>query len=107
MRGPISTAPEQANLYYGAKGAALPIGQHPQGATPDGVEDLIGNVQEWTRTAWSEGAQAGADWSGDEPQAPDQLVAIGGGYYTAPNGLDPQPTSSYSRLPDLGFRCVE
>lgn len=106
-RGTASPSPEQANLYNGAKGAAMPVGQHPQGATPDGVEDLIGNVQEWTRSAWSEGQQAGADWSGDELQVPDQLVAIGGGYYSAPNGLDPQPTSSYTRLPDLGFRCVE
>lgn len=33
----------------------LPIGSFPQGATPEGVQDLCGNVWEWTKTNYETG----------------------------------------------------
>jgi len=37
-----------------------PVGIYPQGATPEGVHDLAGNVSEWTRSLW-----------GTQPESPD------------------------------------
>ena len=32
---------------------ATPVGAYPQGATPDGIHDLSGNVWEWTATRYA------------------------------------------------------
>lgn len=37
---------EQASAYY------TPIGQHPTGASPYGVQDLLGNDNEWVTSYW-------------------------------------------------------
>jgi formylglycine-generating enzyme required for sulfatase activity len=37
-----------------------PAGQHPLGASPFGCQDMLGNVEEWTRTLW------GAQWTPPE-----------------------------------------
>jgi iron(II)-dependent oxidoreductase len=33
-------------------GHPTPVGVYPQGATPEGMHDLAGNVWEWTRSLW-------------------------------------------------------
>ncbi len=38
-------------------GHPTPVGVYPQGATPEGMHDLAGNVWEWTRSLW------GTDWN--------------------------------------------
>lgn len=40
-----------------ASSDTTPVTAHPAGASADGVEDLLGNVQEWTRSLW--GSQPG------------------------------------------------
>ncbi len=37
-----------------ATGAAAPVGQRPQGATPLGVHDLAGNAWEWCLDEWKD-----------------------------------------------------
>ena len=44
--------------FGGQVGDTTPVGAYPEGATPEGVQDLAGNVWEWCR-----------DWVG--PYAPD------------------------------------
>jgi formylglycine-generating enzyme required for sulfatase activity len=44
----------RANVKEARIGATSPVGRFPEGASPEGVLDLIGNVREWTNT-WADG----------------------------------------------------
>ncbi|MBA2593049.1 MAG: SUMF1/EgtB/PvdO family nonheme iron enzyme [Gammaproteobacteria bacterium] len=40
-------------------GHPTPVGVYPQGATPEGVHDLAGNVSEWTQEPLEKGLDYG------------------------------------------------
>ena len=80
-----------------AEGASFPevAGSHPDGASPDGVHDLAGNVAEWTTTSGADAA----------------LVDVRGGSFTdgaasALRSWHRRQLAAESRFPDVGFRCV-
>ena len=94
--------------FDGNIGAPTPVGIFPQGATPEGVEDLAGNVWEW---CW--------DWYGeysakacDNPQGPKQesfRVLRGGSWYHISG--DCRSAIRFGSAPDnrdvnVGFRVV-
>ncbi len=99
----------------------MPVSAHPAGASAYGVEDLLGNVQEWTRSLW--GAQpAQADWGYPYDPAADRecteaarlpalarLVHRGGSFKAQPADL--RGTARANALPDSklawrGFRVA-
>lgn len=79
-----------------AQGLGLePVGSHPSGATPDGIQDLAGSVWEWTATTSGEGERRifkGGSW----------METIPAYLRSAAFSEDAPDYSSIS----LGFRCV-
>jgi formylglycine-generating enzyme required for sulfatase activity len=103
-------APERANYDETMIDHATPIGLFPHGMTPDGIDDLAGNVVEWT-----------ADWYGGEyyqqspaksPRGPNsgkERVLRGGSWNLESRFL--RTSIRFSSEPrvksdKIGFRCV-
>jgi formylglycine-generating enzyme required for sulfatase activity len=86
-----------------------PVGSFPDGRTPDGIDDLAGNVEEWV-----------ADWFAPEyskvsvvnprgPDAGDERVVRGGGYGSPRpflRGASRLRAVPWARRSWLGFRCA-
>lgn len=86
-----------------------PVGSFLDGRTPDGIEDLAGNVQEWV-----------ADWFAPEysktsavnprgPDAGEERVVRGGGYGSPRpflRGASRWKAPPWARRSWLGFRCA-
>jgi formylglycine-generating enzyme required for sulfatase activity len=76
--------------------------------TGSGFYDLVGNVVEWTATAWSAGGQAaGETWNGQAATVPRDLTTVGGSYLATPRSFAPINAAAAVRAADLGFRCAE
>lgn len=76
-------------------GHPVAVGSHPSGATPEGVQDLGGNVWEWVQDAYE------ADKS--------RRVVKGGSccsYFVQPRAANRNAWAPAYRDADLGFRCV-
>ncbi len=87
-----------------------PVGSFPSGATPEGVQDLAGNVAEWASDWWSDRYP---NVAAGNPQGPPSgtLRVVRGGSYRHPMAMirgasrDRRPPSA--REPTIGFRCVK
>lgn len=73
--------PARANLAEAQVGAMTPVGSFPSGASPFGVFDLVGNVDEWTSSTYAPYPGADADVPAVEEWATDPHVTRGGMYY--------------------------
>jgi formylglycine-generating enzyme required for sulfatase activity len=73
---------ERLNWYGHMLMAPVPIGSFPNSASPYGVEEMVGNLWEWTRTVYQ---PYGADYHGgtdfSSAVAPDVNIALRGGAY--------------------------
>jgi formylglycine-generating enzyme required for sulfatase activity len=97
----------RANLLGDAPRA---VGSFAAGRTPQGVEDMIGNVWEWTRSPAA--MYKGNDRTVLLPADRGKLVVRGGSYESRPDGDEPVNAMSRRwfardfRSPVLGFRLV-
>jgi formylglycine-generating enzyme required for sulfatase activity len=84
----------RARWKDGSKRPLQPIGLLPDGATPKGLQDLAGNVWEWTASHTNAGKSVlkGGAWSTDNPSHLRSAIR-----------LDEAPDFSSD---DTGFRCV-
>jgi len=79
------------------------VGAHPLGASLYGVQDLSGNVEEWTADWYAEAL-------GTPPRAGSAHVLRGGGWMSAPSMSRTTARSWGSALeagPNVGFRCAK
>lgn len=70
--------PGLANLVDAGVGATTPVGSFPEGASPYGVLDLAGNVDEWTSTPYAPYAGAPPEVPAREDWAFDTHITRGG-----------------------------
>ena len=86
-----------------------PVGTRPAGASPDAVQDLIGNVWEWVHDRY---AASYAGLSERDPQGPgwgDLRVTRGGSFRSRRVGLraaDRYALPPQTRDETIGFRCA-
>src|SRR5690606_1026598 len=87
-----------------------PVGSYPQGATPEGVVDLAGNVEEWVAD-WYAPAYPEADMVDPTgPASGDEKVVRGGSYRDGRAFL--RGAARGHALPSVrrawrGFRCAK
>ena len=102
---------EWSQGYANLSGAGpAPVGSFPLGRTPQGLEDMIGNVWEWTASEAS--MYKGNDRTLLRPEDRGKLVIRGGAYNNSPDGDKPISVTARSWFPKkfrdraLGFRLV-
>jgi formylglycine-generating enzyme required for sulfatase activity len=100
----------RANYDAGKVGHPTPVGLYPRGATPEGIEELAGNVLEWVADWYGEGYYARSpvkDPNG--PQSGSMRVLRGCGWLTIRKILRAacrRKFEPYHTNYDFGFRCV-
>jgi formylglycine-generating enzyme required for sulfatase activity len=105
--GDAAPTPDLSNFYENV-GDTVPVGSYPEGASPEGLLDMSGNVWEWTSSLdqpYPYDAQDGRE----DPSATGKRIGRGGSFYythhylhcSARTGLSPT-----SQVPQLGFRVV-
>jgi formylglycine-generating enzyme required for sulfatase activity len=86
------------------RGRPSKVGVHPLGASPFGILDMTGNVEEWTQDWYADGTAEGA-----APRAGASHVLRGGGWLSAPSMSRTTSRDWASVLeagPNVGFRCA-
>ncbi|TXH69092.1 MAG: NACHT domain-containing protein [Lysobacteraceae bacterium] len=97
--------PDHANVEFSIGGPSA-VGAFPKGGSPYGVEDLSGNVWEWTRSVYAPYPYSDSDASPDDSNT---IVVRGGAWDLRRDDArcavrgGPRPGDRYS---NLGFRVV-
>jgi formylglycine-generating enzyme required for sulfatase activity len=76
----VAFSPDLANLGEGTRAGTTPVGAYPRGASPFGILDLAGNLDEWTRSVYAPYPGAPPDVPAVETWALDSHVTRGGGW---------------------------
>ena len=90
-------------------GGPAPVGTHPEGATPHGVEDLTGNVAEWVADWYADHYLGGGGSAERGPAWGVAHVLRGGSFRSWPRDARVTARSwatSGEAGPGVGFRCA-
>ncbi|MFM2151911.1 MAG: hypothetical protein RL199_346 [Pseudomonadota bacterium] len=102
-------APSCERANYNECGNTLKkVGTHPSGATPEGVQDLAGNVWEWVEDCYGD-YESSSQNNPRKEQCSGYRVFRGGGWGLDASGLRGALRYRYDprdQLDDLGFRCA-
>jgi formylglycine-generating enzyme required for sulfatase activity len=100
----------KVTMYDGDDGAetTAPVGRYPQGASPFGIQDMAGNVWEWTADGYAPYDPAATD---NPTHEAGPLRVVRGGHWLNALPQTPRAANRDSRaedkqLEDVGFRCV-
>lgn len=112
--GNADPTPELANMPWGeyAPGGLEPVDGNPDGVSPEGVYNLIGNVWEWTSTIIKNETDCDLNriWDGnpDTYQGTCFYAQGGGGWrYKAEEAAIYNADLGVSARDDLGIRCAD
>jgi formylglycine-generating enzyme required for sulfatase activity len=99
---------ELANTFKSRIRATTPIGIFPGGNTPEGLEDMTGNVWEWTSSAYQDYPYNSNDGR-ENPQSDGRRVLRGGSWGLSQDNA--RAASRFHNTPDsrnfyVGFRVV-
>jgi len=100
--------PTDALVYAGhASGNTAPVGSHPEGATPEGIQDMSGSLAEWTASLFRP-YPYDADDGRESPMAGGERTTRGGDYVfdTTPDQLTGYFRDGFSRAPEDGHRHI-
>ena len=87
--------------------AASDVDAHPNGASPFGVMDMVGNVWQWTDEYTDEHTRAGIVRGGSHYQPQGSIWYFPQAYRNDQHGKLLLMAPSYDRSGALGFRCVK
>jgi formylglycine-generating enzyme required for sulfatase activity len=111
--GELPPSVDRANYLNSAPGpyesALSPVGAHPTGKSPYGVDDLAGNASEWVADWFSESFVSDDVYNPRGPSEGDKKVIRGGGRYDPAFRVAAtarQFASPDTRAEDIGFRCA-
>ena len=100
--------PAAANTASARRLGPVPVASFPRGATPEGLQDMSGNVWEWTGSAMR--AYTGAS---PMPDSLNEYRVIRGGAFDTSDSIATTWIRGYLKasaastdLPNTGFRCV-
>ncbi len=86
-----------------------PVGSFPGGRTPEGIDDLAGNVEEWVSDWYAPEHTQGSAVNPQGPELGDERVVRGGSYVRGRAYLRGSARSKdipNRKLPWRGFRCA-
>lgn len=96
---PWGDTPEPSSKYANYdnnEGATTPVGRYPDGATPEGLYDMAGNVWEWMENLYREDKKWKSLRGGSWNNSSEYLACSYRNYGFNPDG----------RLSNIGFRVV-